>query len=270
MTSLPLRGLFMITRNNVMSSLTYRAHFIFQTMASIFGVAVMFFLWKAIYQASGTDVLRGMTFNQTFLYMALASAMIVLTRTWVDWGIWEQIRFGTIIMQFFRPLDYMGGTFFNSLGIFIGNFITITLPSLLAIFLFFGGTLSLGWVSLLFIPALFLAFVLNFAFDWLIGTTCFYTESIWGISITKEVLILFLSGALIPLPFFPDSVRKVLEILPFASMYHTPLSILTNPAMATETILWSLMVQALWAIGLLVLCRVYFNAALKKLTVAGG
>lgn len=260
----------MITRNNVMSAMTYRAHFIFQTLASIFGVAVIFFLWKAIFQASGSAVLRGMTFDQTFLYMALASAMIVLTRTWVDWSLWEQIRFGSIIMQFFRPLDYMGMTFFNSLGIFLGNFITITIPSLVAIFLLFGGTISLSWLSLLFIPALALAFVLNFCFDFLIGTTCFYTESIWGISITKDVVILFLSGALIPLPFFPEPVQQVLGILPFASMYHAPLSILTNRSIEAGTILQSLLVQVLWAVGLLLLCRQYFRTALKKLTVAGG
>ena len=34
-----------------------------------------------------------------------------------------------------------------------------------------------------------------------------------------------LQGAIIPLPFFPDAVRQILELLPFAAMQNVPLRV---------------------------------------------
>lgn len=263
-------GLLMIARNNWMSALTYRAHFVFQVVASVFAVAVAYFLWKAVFAASAAGSIGGMGFEQTFLYASFAMAMTVLSKTWVDWFMWEQIRFGNIVMQMFRPVDFMAGTFFQSLGTFAGNFTTITLPSLAAIFLLFGGRVQTGSAALLFVPALLLSFVLTFLIDFIIGTTCFYTESIWGISVTKEVLVAFLSGAAIPLPFFPPAARAVLDVLPFASMYHTPLATLVDPSIPWTGHLRGIAVQAAWAVVLFVFARVYYRVSLRTLTVAGG
>ena len=104
----------------------------------------------------------------------------------------------------------------------------------------------------------------------MIGLTSFYTESIWGISSTKDIIILFLSGSLIPLQFFPEAAQKVLKLLPFQAMYHLPLMMLVEPEQSTATYLTSLGIQIFWVVVLLILARLYYNKAIKVLRVAGG
>ena len=92
----------------------------------------------------------------------------------------------------------------------------------------FKTNINIGLNILMFIVALVFAYLISFLIDFLIGLISFYTESIWGISITKEAVVLLLSGAVIPLPFFPDIIRRVVELLPFKAIYHIPLNMLVS------------------------------------------
>jgi ABC-2 type transport system permease protein len=265
-----MRAYLTVARNMVMSTFTYRAHILFQILGSVFSVVVLWFLWRAIFDAAGTPTIRGMTFGQTFLYVALAAALFVMMRSWVEWELHWQVRSGDIIVHFFRPYSLVGIVFANALGNVAGNLITITVPSLLAIFLLFHAPVP-GWVSLaLFVPAVVQAYLLSFLIDFFIGVTAFRTESIWGLSATKEVLVLFLSGGMVPLAFFPDPVRDVLTVLPFASMYNTPISLLAGGLTDPGTIAQRLGLQTLWVLVLYALVRLYYGVTVKKLTVAGG
>ena len=118
--------------------------------------------------------------------------------------------------------------------------------------------------------SLLLAFVVSFSFDYFIGLLAFYTESTWGLSMTKEILIAVLSGALVPLQFFPDALQKVLLLLPFQAIYYTPLMLVSKPDVGWETLLPMLAVQLVWAVLLFVATRLFYGQAIKVLRVSGG
>jgi len=259
-----------VVRNSLMSTFTYRAHILFQMLGSVVGIVILWYLWKSIYAGSGQTMLRGMGFNQTFLYVALGAALFVLMRTWAEWFISHQIRSGDIVVHFFRPYDHMAWTFADNLGMILGNLITITVPSLVVIFLVFGAPFPdlVHWA--LFLPALLQACLLSFLVDYFIGITSFWTESIWGISAGKDVLVLLLSGAMIPLPWFPDGVRDVLLWLPFASLYNTPLSLFAGTDPVSMDIGFRLGLQTFWLAVFFFGVRAYFRIAARRLTVAGG
>lgn len=260
----------MVVRNTLMSTFTYRAHILFQILGSVVSVVVLWFLWRAIFDAAGVETVRGMTFGQTFLYVALATALFVMMRSWVEWDINFQVRSGDIIVHFFRPYSLMGITFASSLGAVTGNLLTITIPSLATIFLVFQAPVPTLPALLLFIPALVQAYLLSFLVDFFIGVTAFRTESIWGFSATKEIIVLFLSGGMIPLAFFPDGVRDLLLVLPFSSMYNTPIALLAGGINQPLEIVGRLGLQSLWIVIFFVLVRFYYGITVKKLTVAGG
>lgn len=265
-----MRGYLTVIHNTLMSTFTYRAHILFQILGSVFSVVVLWFLWRAVFDASGVETLRGMTFGQTFLYVALAAALFVMMRSWVEWDLNFQVRSGDIIVHFFRPYSLMGITFASSMGAVAGNLLTITIPSLAAIFLLFQAPLP-PWTSLLlFLPAVIQAYLLSFLVDFFIGVTAFRTESIWGFSTTKEILVLFLSGGMVPLAFFPDGIKEVLLILPFASMYNTPIALLAGGLTDPLEIAGRLALQSFWIVVFFFGVRWYYNLTVKKLTVAGG
>src|SRR5205823_5005346 len=123
----------------------------------------------------------------------------------------------------------------------------------------------------IFVPfAILMAFMLSFTIDYMVGLTAFYTESIWGLSTTKEVIVTFLSGALVPLAFFPAGAQSVLQWLPFRAIYSIPLTILTNADLGVLDYLGMLGIQLFWVIVLVGASRLWYHKALKVLTVNGG
>ncbi len=44
-------------------------------LGNVIYLIIIYFLWKAIYASSPTDSVNGMTFNDTMIYLVLASAL---------------------------------------------------------------------------------------------------------------------------------------------------------------------------------------------------
>ena len=115
-----------------------------------------------------------------------------------------------------------------------------------------------------------MAVSINYSIDFIVGTICLYTESIWGINIMKQVIVLLLSGATIPLAFFPDTLRTVVNYLPFQSIYNAPLTLLLDGAPTAETVLTTLGTQLIWCIAMMIVSKLFWKVSLRQITVNGG
>lgn len=257
-----------LTRGNFQVWLAYRFGFFFTIIGNVIYLGVAYYLWSSIYQHS--NVIRGMTFNETFIYIALGSAIFILLKTYADWIIGNEIREGIIAVYLTKPLDFQLYALFSSLGGILMNLAAISIPTIVILTLVFKIQVTMGLGLILFPFSLTLAFLISFCFDYFVGLSAFYTESIWGISITKEIIITVFSGALLPLQFFPDAVQKILLALPFQAIYHTPLMMVTRPGQGLETFGPMLAVQAFWVFALFILTRLFYNQAIKILRISGG
>jgi ABC-2 type transport system permease protein len=257
-----------LARGYFMAIMMYRFSFFFTLVGNLLYIVLLYFLWGSIYR--GVETIRGMSFNQAFVYVALAGSIFTMVKTWADWEISWHITSGSIIMDLVKPLDFQFYALSQTFGFMLFNFLMIALPSALVLFLFFGAEIELG-VGMLFLPVgLILAFLISFAIDYIIGLTSFYTESIWGISMTKEIITTLLSGALVPLQFFPDVVQRVLRLLPFQAIYHIPLTMLTSPDLDLGACMRLLGTQVAWVVVLFLLGRFFFTRASRVLMVSGG
>jgi len=173
-------------------------------------------------------------------------------------------------MELLKPLDYQlyklceagGAVFLEGLLVALLTFalaiglLGITLPSDLAAFLLF-----LASVGLSALIAFLLSYITSLAFFW--------TTNYWGLMHTRRWAVDLLSGALVPLIFFPDWLRGIALALPFQAIVHTPLSIYLG--LLTEAgRLQTLLVQLFWAIILWFAARLLFAQAIKRITVQGG
>jgi len=263
-----MRSYLALTRGSFMVGLVYRFGFIFSILGNVVYLGVAYYLWRSIYGA--TEVIRGLTFSETFLYVALGSAVFILLKTYADWIMHYEIREGIIAVYLTKPLDLQLYMLTFSLGSTLMNLTAITIPTILILAFVFKVSISLGLGLVLFPLSLLLAFLISFCFDYFVGLLAFYTESSWGIATVKEILITVLSGALIPIQFFPESIQKVLLWLPFQAIYHTPLMMITRPTQGWETFLPMLGVQVVWVITLFILTRLFYNQAIKVIRIAGG
>jgi ABC-2 type transport system permease protein len=263
-----MRSYLPIARATYMVGIVYRFGFLFTIFGNIVYLGVAYYLWKSIYRHA--DTIRGLTFNETFIYVALGSAIFILLKTYADWFIHYEIREGIIANYLTKPLDFQVYNLFASLGSLLMNLTAVTLPTALVMIFVFKVDIPFGMGLFLFPISLLLAFLISFSIDYFIGLLGFYSESVWGFSTTKEIIVTVFSGALIPLQFFPEAIQKVLFWLPFQAIYHTPLMMVTRPDQGLDVFLPMLLVQVFWAIALFVVARMFYHQAIKVLRIAGG
>jgi ABC-2 type transport system permease protein len=263
-----MRKYFAVARASYMIGMMYKFGFLFSILGNIIYLGVAYFLWKSIY--ANSETMRGLTFDQTFLYVGLGSAIFILLKTYTDWIISFEIREGAIAMYLAKPIDFGLYMLAGTLGSVLLNITIISIPTILMLVFVFKIQFVFGIGLYLFPISLFFAFLVSFFIDYFVGLVCFYTESVWGISSTKEILVTLFSGALIPLQFFPEAMQKILYWLPFQAIYHTPLTFITQPNQSINIYIQMIVVQLIWAIVLFVATRLFYIQAIKTIRVAGG
>jgi ABC-2 type transport system permease protein len=263
-----MRKYFPIIRGTYMIGLVYRFGFLFTILGNIIYLGVAYYLWKSIYRYS--DTIRGLTFDETFLYVGLGSAIFILLKTYADWIIHYEIREGMIAVYLTKPIDFQLYALAANFGSLLMGLTTVSIPTALILAFVFKVKVALGIGLLLFPISLLLAFLISFSIDYFVGVMAFYSESVWGLSITKEIIVTVFSGALIPLQFFPDAIQKILFWLPFQAIYHTPIMMITKADQGLNVFLPMLLIQFLWAVTLFMFTRLFYNQAIKVLRIAGG
>ena len=265
----PYRAIFRIRFTN---SLQYRA--------AAFGGLVTQFAWGGMYVLAFAAFYRSnpenfpMTFSQTVTYIWLQQGFMALFFLWFyENTIIEAIESGSIAYEMVRPMDLYSRWF----AIISANRVSRTLlrcvPLLLVAVVLpqpFRLVIPFDLAQLgLFTLSMALAFCVTITFSMLIYISAFYTLNSMGTRLIVAVASDFLSGAYIPLPFFPDTVRVVMELLPFGSMQNMPLLIFSGHVYGAAA-LRGVGIQVFWVVVLFIAGRIWMNHALKRVVVQGG
>lgn len=266
------RKLTALTRAGVMESLQFRLGTAVTLFGNLIYLALVYFLWKAIYDSCGTDTVNGMTFYDTMIYLILATAIFNFLEMFIVWDMSRAIQSGEIIMHLLKPMRYRKYTFWSYSGSHVMSFALTFLPTFLIVMIITKGAVPVGWNLFMFVISLILALIINFNIEMLVAPICLYTESTWGINIVKETIVLLLSGATIPLAFFPEGFRRAVEYMPFRAVYDIPLTILLkkNGSDSAEGLLRLLGIQLIWCVVLTIAGNLFWNHAVKRITVNGG
>lgn len=265
-----LRKYFALTRIGILEEIQYRASMYVLLFGNLLYLTLIYFLWKSIFASAGTDVVNGMTFELTMVYLVLASALYGVMEMYIVWDIGRNIQSGKIALELLRPLKYKRYLFWSYSGALVVHFVVIFIPTFVIVSIISKGTISLGINLLYFFIAVVMAMVINYNIDFMVGTICLYTDSIWGINIMKQVTVSLLSGATIPLAFFPEKVVRIVDVLPFKAIYDTPLTLLLDAEPDTDTVLYKLGISFIWAIGMSIISSLFWKISIKQVTVNGG
>lgn len=253
----------------LLERMVYKFSLFFNAAEKYIYIVLVFFLWGAIYKSLG-DKSLSMNFEETFTYLSLATAIFGLFQTWVDWDISQLMIKGDISIVLTKPVDFQVYMLFKRLPWVILNFFTITFPTLVLLIFVFNMPINKGINVLFFFISIVISYLIYFSIDFIVGVTAFYTESVWGLSMAKDAIISFFSGGVIPLPLFPEGLRKVSEFLPFKTIYDMPIEILVNKNLNIENITYSLGVQIFWLLVIFSLSRFYYRRAEMMIKINGG
>ncbi len=259
-----------LTRAGIIEALQFRLSFLVMIIGNLLYLIVIYFLWKAIYASAGTDVVGGMTFSDTLIYLVLATALYNFMEMYTVWEIGRNIQSGKIVLDLLKPMEYRRYLFWSYSGSFVTQFFLTFLPTFIAVSILTHGAISFGVNLPLFVVSVIMAISINYSIDFIVGTICLYTESIWGINIMKQVIVLLLSGATIPIAFFPEPLKSAMFYLPFQSIYNAPLTVLLHGGSDIESALRLMGMQLVWVVIMNVISIVFWKASLRQITVNGG
>lgn len=264
-----MRKYIAIVKAGFMGTLAYRGAALLVSVINFTYIAVIYFLWKAIY-AGSDGVINGMSFKQTFTYLAMASTIFNVYKTFTEWKMSADILSGNILMDIVRPVDYQAKVFFSAVAAVLFRILWVAFPIFLLVVLLGGAEIFVLRNLLYFLAAFASAYIISFQLDYITGLAAFYTESIWGISLTKESIVLLLSGAVVPVAFFPDPMRLIVAWTPFPHIFNTPLTILTSASLGQSDCLRMIIAQSGWIVTTYLISRLAHGAAVKQVTVNGG
>ena len=265
-----LKRYLALTRAGIIESLQFRIAMIVMVIGNLLYLTLVYFLWKSIYASAGTDVVNGMTFTDTLIYLVLATALFNFMEMYTVWEIGRNIQSGKIVLDLIKPMEYRSYLFWSYSGTFAVQFFTTFLPTFIIVAVLTQGAVPIGINLVWFVISVAIAVTINYSIDFIVGTICLYTESIWGINIMKQVIVLLLSGATIPLDFFPEELRMIVECLPFQSIYNAPLTILLKADPAPAEVLPVIGIQLAWAAVMTAAGCLFWKCSLRQITVNGG
>lgn len=260
------------TRNAIQTLLSYRSNIFFYFLGNILKIFVFFFLWKAIYASSGEEILKGFSFPDMIIYLILTNAIYELSGN-VGSEMSDEISTGQISMSLIKPISFRLRIYFTSLGDTIYSFIMSGIPGLIAVYIIayvYGVWNQMKLLNLcLFFLSLAFSLIIRMSYNFVFSLLGFVTTNMFGLWQVNNAIIRLTSGAIIPLSFFPEIVRKIFNFLPFASFISTPLNIFLGK-FSTKELLEAFGLQILWIILFNLLGNFVWQKVIKRLVIQGG
>lgn len=259
-------------RLRFLMGLQYRAAALAGITTQFVWGAMNILIFRAFY-ASAPEVFP-MTLEATTSYIWLQQAFLAFFAAWLlENEIFDSITDGSIAYELCRPVHIYDMWFARSIANRSSRAVLRCFPILiLAAFLPAPYGLSLPaspTAFLLSMVTMLLGLGVTVAFCMLVYGLTFFTISPMGLRMVFTYCVEFLAGGVIPLPFFPEGVRRVIELLPFASMQNVPLRIYSGD-LAGRELLQAVLLQVFWLIALIIFGRFLCHTAEKHVTIQGG
>lgn len=270
-------GLFAAAKQ-VQSSLIWRWDVLSGLVVQVVLAVAMVWFWRALYAgspaasaasagpvpASGGDI----PLDAMATYAVLATAWAVVLGGGPVQLVTDRVRSGAIAIDLIRPTPAPWLWLAQNLGASGAAALRMGLPLILATTLLVHVPWPAGWAAALWtVPALALAWLVNWLIAACFALVAFWTMEMFGIDGLRGAMVRILSGSIIPLWFLPGWVQTVCSWLPFTAIYQGPLSLwigrTTDPLAVLGT-------QLAWVAVLSAVFLLIWRQARRHVQVQGG
>lgn len=244
----------------------YRANYWATVAGTATGILIQWSLWHAVYRGGATIAGLSLSTMLSYSLMGRIVSWFLAEPTGLNLG--PRVRSGAIVHDLVKPANLHSLLLFQTFGRAAYGLLSTGGPC-------FGVLLAAGLIHLpsvetlaAFAVSLVMAYITLFATYFVSGILTFYTKTGVGVEHFYPVISL-LSGEFLPLEFFPGWLRAIADRLPFKGIYYVPMALwsgITSP----EQALPSLMTQAVWTLGMVMVSRLVWSGAVRSLTVQGG
>ena len=147
----------------------------------------------------------------------------------LDREIANEIRDGSVAIQFIRPYNYLFVKLMQGFGEGLFRLLLFMVPGLVVVCLIFPVKLPTdpGGLAAVFVMLVF-SFLINTQINMLVGIVAFFVENNEGMLRMKRVLVDLFSGVVVPISFFPGWLAVTMKWLPFQAITYLPSSVFTG------------------------------------------
>ncbi|MFF5182118.1 ABC transporter permease [Micromonospora sp. NPDC000316] len=248
--------------------LVYRGNFLLQLVGVAVQTVALLAVWRVVL-VDGEGNPSGFTWEEMKAYLLVAFATGTVLSGFTDSLLADRVLSGAVALDLVKPVDYQLARFAEALGYLLAEILSVAVMGAVLVLAFGGIPVPSGVPAVLFMVSLLAVVPLKFGLVYLTGLASFWTENYQGVSLTRVAVTNILSGALVPIALYPEALRWLCQVSPFAGIVSTPALLYlgrVDGAAAVRLILW----QLFWALVLWAGARMVFRAALRRLVVHGG
>lgn len=263
-----MRLFWELTKLSFQRQFTYRAATLAGLATNAFFGLLRAALLVALYGAR--QEVAGMSVQAAITYTGVSQATIAFLSLFTWYEIIRSVHTGQISSDLLKPMDYFSFWMAQDLGRAVANLLLRGLPIMALYALVFQITLpqtSGDWIALSL--AMFLAWLVSFAWRYLVNLSAFWVPNAVGIGRLAFTLAWFLSGFLMPLRFFPDWFVRLCYLTPFPHTVNTIIEVYLGLLSGPE-VTRALFNQLAWFLILALASHFLLKAGVRRLVVLGG
>lgn len=248
-----------IIKFNLLEEFAYPLEIIAFIIRKLINLGFLILFWYVI-SSTNPDIF---SFKQILSYFLISEAVQDLTFTTggrFGRDIQKKIKSGILSNYLVKPIDTLRFLYAS----FVGGRTSVAVYALttlvIGIYIFPPKTL----LNLLLFPlSLFLTTIAGAGMNIFIGIIGFYSPEAGSIKNVYEHINKILSGALIPLTYFPTLIRQIASLTPFPVFAFFPVSILQANGITTDIFI-KLGLSAFWAVFLMTTSAASWKKAVRN------
>lgn len=260
---------FEIIKINYFNNTTYIVDVLGSAGLIMFRVWVFSQLYRVAFASQQASQIGGLTLTQTIWTLALTQSFFVSNRTRIlVKQITNEVKNGTIAYTMNRPYSYVLFNFFGNFGVLGSRVITSTIMSGIVALILVGGI----YFNIIGLIAGIILFLLGVSMNTLIalvmGLLAFWTEETSPYRWIYDKFNWLFGGVFIPLTVFPETLKKIAELLPFSQMFYHPALMIIK--YNTSDFVKFLAIELGWIVILSLVVNFIYKRGIKNISVNGG
>ena len=254
-------------RAEIAVQFAYRGMIAIWLLGLVVQPVVSLVVWTTVAASQGGSV-QGYAAADFAAYFTTLMVVNQLTFTWhfstMEW----RIRNGFFSPLLLLPVHPIHADVVENVAFKLITFPLVAATAVFLIVSFNANFETEPWQVVAFVPALALAAILRFVFEWNVGLAAFWVTRMAAITQTYWVVVLFLSGQVAPLELFPAPIQAIATLLPFRWMVSFPVELALG-RVTPQGAAFGFAMQAAWIAITLVVLRVAWRAGVQRYSAVG-
>ena len=226
----------------------YRASVVIWLIGLVLQPVIYLVVWLTVARARDDGMVGDFDAGSLAAYFLVMMVVNHITFSWHMWEMGYRVRSGTFNALLVQPLHPFHRDIIQNMSYKVLSMVVV-LPVTGLLWWYFEPSMSTEpWMMLVFVPAVLLAFLVRFFFEWALALLAFWITDTSGLNNLYMAIFFFLAGRMAPISLLPDWGQAIANVLPFRVMLAFPVELLMG-RLTPDQVVEGFGIQALW-IGL--------------------